>query len=274
MEYLQLLFLATVQGITEFLPISSSGHLVVFEALSGHSPDKKLNILLHAGTLMSILFFYWRRILELITRDRRVILLLVVGTIPASVVGLIVHKFFDQVLESPLITGLMFPITGGALCAAHYFKAGKKDYSELTYTEVWLIGIMQMIALLPGISRSGFTIVGCLLVGLKREAAATFAFLLAIPVIAGATFVEVLSMLTSTSTDPLESTASAAGSAESYSNGMLLFAAFVSFLVGLAAIPSLVYVIKQDKLHWFAWWLFPAGIVVVSLCAAGYIKSW
>ena len=141
---------------------------------------------LHVGTLASILVFYRRRILDLLRSDRRVIPLLVVGTIPAAVIGVSIKKFAPWILNDLMVTGVMFVITGIALMYLQKPREGKRDYVELGIKAALFIGMFQAFALLPGISRSGFTIVAGVMVGLRRNSAATFSFLLAIPAILGA----------------------------------------------------------------------------------------
>ena len=185
-EFLQVVILAVVQGVAEFLPISSSGHLVAVEALLGkHTESTELSVMLHFGTLLAILVFYRSRIVRLLNEDRRVIPLLILGTIPAAVIGLYLKKYHEGLLKDPLLTGFMLVITGYILMGLTKIKPGKKEYTQLAILPVMLIGIAQAFALLPGISRSGTTIVMGSLVGLKRQSAATFSFLLAIPAIGG-----------------------------------------------------------------------------------------
>ncbi|KKL85104.1 hypothetical protein LCGC14_1958050, partial [marine sediment metagenome] len=150
MIWLEILALAVVQGIGEFLPISSSGHVVVGLALFeqyGHPIAEKLtvNVVLHMGTLAAILVFYWRRIGLLLGHDRRVIGLLAVGTIPAALVGIVVKKtemgsLVEGALESALVAGLMFPITGVMLLWAARHKPGESTCRELSYGQALVIG--------------------------------------------------------------------------------------------------------------------------------------
>ena len=191
-EMVQVIILAVVQGIAEFLPISSSGHLNVFQDFMGEMPETaELNIVLHFGTLLAIVLFYWKRIMALLTSDRRVIPMLIVGTIPAAIIGIYVKKFHEEFLASTLLSGYMFPITGLMLLVLYRVRSGDKEYEKLDYGSVIMIGCAQAFALLPGISRSGSTIVMGSILGLKRQSAATFSFLLAIPAILGATLLEV-----------------------------------------------------------------------------------
>lgn len=251
MNWFQINILAIVQGITEFLPISSSGHLVIVAELLQANVDRSdVNIVLHAGTLFSIVVFYWRRIWQMLVEDRRVIGLLIVGTLPAVVIGLTVKLCFDQWLESPLLAGCMLPITGCLLLWASIRGCGgDASYEQLSYRSALLIGLFQAIAVLPGISRSGSTIVAGLLVGMNRRAAATFAFLLAIPAIAGATVLELRHIVTD---QPLTT-----------STSVLIYGATAAFVVGLATLWWLVKWIERGRLHWFAYWCIPVGICII-----------
>ncbi len=249
---LKLVIFSIIQGIAEFLPISSSGHLVVSQWAFGDKPSLDLNIFLHAGTLLSILVFYYRRIWDLLSKDSRVMLLLIVGTIPAGIFGVIVKKGFDGVLESglesPLLAGLMFPVTAIVLLWSSKHSQAEGDYQSMSYKTALLIGFAQAFALLPGISRSGMTIALGLFLGLKRESAATFSFLMAIPIILGSMVFEVKDMID----DGLDMDRVAT----------LSLGAMISFVVGLAALFGLVKLVQNGKLHLFAYWLFPLSAIV------------
>jgi undecaprenyl-diphosphatase len=255
MLLLEIILLAVVQGIGEFLPISSSGHIVVlatvFEQFGKSFDGEKLtvNIVLHIGTLLAILVFYWRRILDLLSRDRRVIGLLIVGTIPAVLIGLWVKKFFGDAFESALLAGFMFPITGLALLWTARARPGEVTCNDLRYDEALLIGFAQAFAILPGISRSGATIVAGLACGMRRDEAATFSFLLAIPVIAGGGLLHTIDLLK----DP----------PEEMQLGLLMLGAAISFAVGLAALAWLIRWLQQGRLHLFAWWVLILGPLVI-----------
>ena len=252
MELWQIILLAVVQGATEFLPISSSGHLVIVEHLVDLQGNLlALNVMLHAGTLGSILVYYRRSILELL-QDRRVIGLLAVGTIPAVAFGLTllgIEKMTEHSpLESPLVAGLMLPITG-AMLLWMAGRDGEREYPKLTYQQALLIGVFQAFAILPGISRSGSTIVAGLLVGLKRPAAATFSFLLAIPAITLATAREMFKLISDW--DP------------TVRYDLLAIGAVIAFFVGLAALWLVMRLLNQGRLYWFAFWCIPLGVGIV-----------
>lgn len=255
MALVEVVFLAIVQGVAEFLPISSSGHLAVIAALFdqfGQPLEEKLtlNIMLHLGTLAAILVFYRRRIVDLLGPDRKVIGLLVVGTLPAVVVGLGLKLSFDQALESPLLAGFMFPITGALLLWGAAKPPGPLECRQMTYAQALLIGAFQAFAILPGISRSGTTIVAGLACGLKRQEAAAFAFLLAIPAIGGAGVLESLSLMHRSATGEPAST--------------LALGAAISFAVGLVSLWWLVRWLQQGKISLFAWWVLLLGPLVIA----------
>jgi len=261
MDWTMLVILAVVQGIAEFLPVSSSGHLALGAHFLGlEEGQDEMSIVLHGGTLLSILVFYHRRIVALLWEDLRVIPLLVVGTIPAAVLGLFLKKIAPDMFgfnlmdgfAAALTSGLMLPITGlmmlgiPLLLGRQSPEKPAREYQSLTYAQVFLIGCFQAFALLPGISRSGSTIFAGILLGLRSQAAATFSFLLAIPAIMGAMTLEMKDVLERGSTTPPE---------------MLLVGALISFLVGWVALILLSKFIHQGKLHWFAFWTIPLGLL-------------
>ncbi len=254
MIWLEVILLAVVQGIGEFLPISSSGHVVVglalFEWLQVPIKEKlAVNVVLHLGTLGAILVFYWRRIRLLLGEDRRVIWLLIIGTIPAVVLGLPARQYCQPVLESPLTAGLCFPLTGALLLWSARREPGGLLMRNLSPAQALWIGLFQAVAILPGISRSGATIVAGLAAGLKRDEAAGFAFLLAIPAIAGAGVIELGHLVQ----EPAASVPPAA----------LLLGAIISFFVGFAALWWLIRWLDRGRFHLFAWWVFPLGMAVL-----------
>jgi undecaprenyl-diphosphatase len=265
MHYFEVLLLGVIQGIAEFLPISSKGHLVLAATLlhefAGQTlPDMlEMTIVLHVGTLASIVVVYWHRLWRLFGPDRRVIGLMVVGTLPAVVLGLPLHEIhaLRQWFEDPLLVGCLLPVTGLLLIAGSRVERGKVDYTQMTYAQAFLIGCCQSLALLPGISRSGTTIVAGLLVGLRRDSAATFSFFLAIPAILGAAVLASIKLLANGSEEPA---------------GPLAFGVLISFVVGVASLKLLLRWLNQGHLAMFAWWCIPVGLaVVVWQCVARFL---
>jgi len=256
----QVAVLAVVQGVTEFLPISSDGHLAIVKPLlfpTGAAPHDSmdLTIVLHLGTLGSILVYYRERIARLLGEDRRVLVLLGVGTVPAVAVVLVCKWIwkdrFEETLQNPLLAGFMLPVTGLVLLWAMSRPPGGREYHDLTMLDSLLIGVCQAAAILPGLSRSGTTISAALGLGVSRAQAATYSFLLAIPALAGAGLYEGISMLRDP--NPLSAPVSS-----------LAIGAAISFVVGLGAIWSVERLLTQGRLHWFAWYCIALGAIVVA----------
>lgn len=251
---IEIAILAVVQGVAEFLPISSSGHLVVVAAVFdqfGVPVTEKLtvNIVLHVGTLAAILVYYRRRLLDLLVRDHRVVGLLVAGTVPAAVVGPILKAIGGDVLESPLLAGAALIVTGAMLLFTLRVEPGALTAAELSYPRAFAVGMFQAFAILPGISRSGATIVAGLGCGLRRDEAAAFSFLLAIPAIGGAGVLESIDLAQrGVNSTPIAHLAIGAG---------------LSFVVGLASLAWLIRWLQKGKLHYFAWWVLLVGPCVI-----------
>jgi undecaprenyl-diphosphatase len=179
-----------IQGLTEFLPISSSGHLVIIPALLGRDgPDLATSAMLHLGTLVAVLVYFRADLARMARFDRagrRLITIIVIGTIPAVVLGLAFESKLDELTERPEVVAGMLIVTGGVLLATVLLRLGDKKVDEVTPTDSILIGLAQSFALIPGVSRSGMTISAGLARRMAPVDAARFAFLLGIPVIAGA----------------------------------------------------------------------------------------
>lgn len=255
-EYLEAVILGVVQGIAEFLPISSSGHLVIFSEilhrLTGRqvSPEEnmQLNVALHFGTLLSILVVYRRDIFQL-RHNYRLCCWIVLATFPVALIGLTFKDVIEQSLQNPLTAGIFLILTAALLFAAHKQQNANVPLENLSWTQALTIGFFQAVAIIPGISRSGSTIAGGLVVGVRRDAATTFSFLIAIPAIMGAVVLTVAD-IASEKSDP---------------NALLplLIGAVVSFGVGYFALHWLIRLISHKKLHWFAWYCAFAGVSTV-----------
>jgi len=261
MSLFEIIVLAIVQGITEFLPISSDGHLVVVNALLGaggriEDPDLlETTIALHLGTLASVLLFYRHDIGRVLMRDRRAMLPIVVATIPAAIVGLTIEKGLpeatrDWLLEDPLLAGMGFFVTAAALWFLGRRRDGELDYPDTRQRSALAIGVAQASAILPGVSRSGLTISSGVALGLRRESAAALSFLMAIPAIGGAGLLKTLDAIERGSTStPLP----------------LLAAGFVvSMLVGIASLWLLLRMLRRGRLELFVYYLLPLGVATVA----------
>lgn len=268
-ELLQVLLLAVVQGIAEFLPISSSGHLVVlgklFENWFGSDRENVvLTVTLHVGTLASLLVVY-RRDLWVIWRRPRLCLAIVLATIPAAVLGIALKKYVEQTFEMPLVVAFGWLVTAGFLWSAQKFGSNARPLEELTMRDALIVGSFQAVsALFRGVSRSGSTISAGLYTGLRRDAAATFSFLIAIPVTAGAALVKAAPLIKLAIRGPGDSGETFATYLGGYSPLALLLGALTSFVVGLVSLRWLIRIIAQRGLNWFVGYCLVVSILTFA----------
>lgn len=264
MELWKAIIVGIVQGLAEFLPVSSSGHIVLTQYLLGirelgaeHQPDLSFEIILHLGTLVSVLIFFrkslWRLTLSLFNRqmkeDRMMILWLGVATVPAVIAAFLFKDFFDAAPGKPVFVSGLLIVTGLVLFVPRLVK-GKAAKVGLRSSVI--MGIGQAFAILPGISRSGSTIAAGLMSGVKAERAAEFSFLMSIPAIAGG-FVLTLK-------DQMEETGSFGDALKSCFNGPYVAGAIAAGVVGLFAIYVVMGAVKKGKLEYFSYYCFVAGM--------------
>lgn len=199
MDWIQALWLALIQGLTEFLPVSSQAHLVLYSLFTGELyQGLDFDIMLHAGSLVAVVVYFRRELLAMasdwlrlltggpVTRDSRLAWWILIATVPAGVLGFVFKDHAELALRSPLIMALALIVFGLLLGWADWRQRGQRDEYELSLKDVLIIGFAQALALIPGTSRSGITITAALFLGLNREAASRFSFLLSIPIIAAA----------------------------------------------------------------------------------------
>jgi undecaprenyl-diphosphatase len=269
-EFIEVMFLAVVQGIAEFLPISSSGHLVVlgklFERWLGDpaAEEKKniiLNLALHVGTLASILVVY-RKDLWGIWRRPKLCLAVVVATIPATLAYKLLKDYVEATFEMPIVVACGWLVTAGLLWYAPRARQGDRSLNELTMGDAVKIGCFQAVSLLfRGVSRSGSTISGGLFTGLSREAAAEFSFLIAIPAIAGGAVLKVLPLVKA---HLLGTPSLAEGSSAlvgGYSPLALVVGTLTSFVVGLISLRWLLRIVVQRGLDGFVYYVLTASLL-------------
>ena len=255
MTYLDAVFLGLLQGLTEFLPVSSSGHLVLGQHLLGvKQPGVAFEVLVHLGTLASVVVYFrrrlWRLVKSLYTRElseeRRIIGLLIVGTVPAVLAGLFLEDFFERAFSDPLVTSIMLAVTGLILLSTRFVRKGERA-PDLKSSLI--MGIGQALAIMPGISRSGTTISAGLLVGVRPSEAAEFSFLLAIPAIAGAALLEWRALF----------------NLGAELAGPYAVATLLSFASGLLAVYAVLAVIRRGHFEYFAYYCFAAAALGVYL---------
>ncbi len=196
---LDAIFWGLIQGLTEFLPVSSSGHLVLIPALFDRpGPDLATNAMLHLGTLGAVLVYYRSDVARMARFDRparRLITLILIGTVPAVLLGLLFEDKVEELVSEPGKVAFMLIVTGVVLLATTQLRLGDKRSQDIGPVDGFLIGLAQALALIPGISRSGMTISSGLARGMERREAARFAFLLGIPVIAGAGLLQIVDVV-------------------------------------------------------------------------------
>ncbi|MFW5854356.1 MAG: undecaprenyl-diphosphate phosphatase [Thermodesulfobacteriota bacterium] len=267
----QAAILGAIQGLTEFLPISSSGHLVLFQQFFGiHEAQLFFDICLHMGTLIAVIVFFRREIFFLAASairflflclereitlkkvnddgDMKLALLIVVGSLPTVVMGLVIKEWVDQIFSSVFLVGWMLLVTGFLLWATRWLEREGRGISGFSIPMALLIGFVQGMAILPGISRSGSTIAVALFLGLNRHTAAQYSFLLSIPAIVGALLLSIWDLsITATFTLPV------------------LIGSATACLIGYLALRFLIYMVNKGRMHLFApyCWLLGATALLV-----------
>ncbi len=271
MTYLQAVILGLVQGLAEFLPISSSGHLAILENFFGIKEDSMLffAVMLHFGTLLSVFVVFWKDIVELFKeliltiKDligkkglrlnerpvRKLGVMIIVSCIPTAIIGFVFGDIFEGIYSKPVLIGVMFIITGLLLIAAETWGGGNRNINNLNYRNSIFIGIVQGLAIIPGISRSGSTLFASLLCKLDREFAVKFVFLISIPTILGSFLLEL--------PDGLKQGISGAAW------GPIIVGVIVAFLSGLFAVKIMLKVVSNKKLKYFSFYLFALAAFVI-----------
>jgi undecaprenyl-diphosphatase len=258
MNWLESLILGLIQGLTEFLPVSSSGHLQIAEALFGIKTADSFyfTIVVHGATVLSTLFVFWQEILKLIrgtlqfkmNEEMKYMFKIAVSMVPVVILGLFFKDFVENMFAGNLVaTGIEFLITALMLALAHFVKPKEK---EITYFDSFIIGIAQAIAVIPAISRSGATIATGLLLGNKKEEITRFSFLMVIIPIIGVNLMEIMKADTSS---------------ESINILVLMIGFIAAFVSGYFACRWMIELVKRSKMIWFAVYCVIAGLVSILL---------
>lgn len=284
MNIAETIFLGIVQGIAEFLPVSSSGHLAIFKNIFGlQEMGITFDVLLHLGTLLAVFLVYWKDIKKLIidgigiivdcfrniitfirckihktkpqyikvinSTYRRFALLIIVSTIPTGIIGILASDLIESVSAGLIIPGICLLITGVLLLISDSIESGMKKIADTSYKNAIIIGIAQGFATLPGISRSGTTITACLLSKFDRSYAVKYSFIMSIPAILGAAIVELKDI-----------------GSENLSSGLLinyLIGMVVAAVVGYISIKTMLIVVRNKKFKYFAYYCFLAGTFAI-----------
>ncbi len=250
--------MGVVQGLTEFLPVSSSGHLQLANEILGTdlNPESNLtfSLTLHAATVLSTIVILWAEIWKLLkgifsrtfTAEQAYVLKIVISMIPVGIVGLFFKDYIEAAFSSVAVVGVMLLVTAALLTFAYYAKPRQKQ--ELSYRDAFIIGLAQAVAVLPGLSRSGSTIATGLLLGNKKESVAQFSFLMVLPPILGNALLDCLK-------------GDFGGGVET----LPLVAGFVTaFITGCIACKWMIDIVKRGKLIWFAVYCAIAGVVALA----------
>jgi undecaprenyl-diphosphatase len=265
MDIIQAIALGVVQGAAEFIPISSSGHLVLVPWLFGWpNPGLAFDTMLHLGTLVAVLAVYWPDLLSLVRSWRQSVVQrkvdnsaarlawwLVVGTLPAMVMGLLWEERFEALFHSPLQAAVLLLVTGLWLAWAEHRGRMEAGAADLQWWQALLIGVAQGFAIAPGISRSGATIGAALWLGLRRDAATRFSFLLSTPIILGAGLLQVRRLLEVPNLDAALLP--------------LLLGFLAALLSGYVCIRFLLNYVKERSLTVFAAYCWVAGLGSIAL---------
>ena len=278
MSYFEAVILGLVQGLAEFLPISSSGHLALLQQWFGIDENKVLlfAVLLHVGTLISVFVVYWKDILELIVelcltiRDlvtgkglrleerpvRKLGVMIIVATIPTAIIGLLFNDLFDKLYTSVLPIGIGLIITGFLLILAERTGNSSRGIDRMNFRNALFIGTVQGIAICPGISRSGSTLFGSLICNLDRKFAVKFVFLISIPSILGSAIME--------APDAIEAGMDMA------QLGPVIVGMAVAAISGLIAIKTMIKIVSDKKLSYFSYYVWVLGAIVVLYSTLQY----
>ena len=258
MSTLQAAILGLVQGLGEFLPISSSAHLVLIPWLfKWNDPGLTFDIALHIGTLIAVAIYFWKDWLKLITKgltdirstEGKLFWYLVAATIPGAVVGFLLEKKAETIFREPVLIATMLILLGVLLYWADRKSVKHIEMNRITFRISLFIGLSQALAIIPGVSRSGITMTMGLLMGLSREGAARFSFLLAAPIIFGAALVKLPFLISNPSIITIN----------------FIIGILVSFVIGILSIGFLLRYVQTKNFLPFAWYRFILGSLVIVI---------
>lgn len=259
------ILLGIVEGLTEFIPVSSTGHLILASVLFGYDAEqwKVFNVVIQLGAILAVVVQYWRTfwavgmgLLRWNPMSVRFVRNILLGFLPSAFLGLALKDYIDILLGSPMVVGWALIIGGIAILVVEkYAKPGHlTGVAELPVSQALGVGLVQCISMIPGVSRSGATIMGALAMGIERRTAAEFSFFLAVPTMVGATTLELY------------------GSREALANGLgpvgwgeIAIGFFVSFVVAIVVIKAFVAFVSKSGFAPFAWYRIAAGALAVFL---------
>ncbi|MBA3071230.1 MAG: undecaprenyl-diphosphatase UppP [Nitrospirae bacterium] len=245
------IILGIVQGLTEFLPVSSTAHLILlpwFFGWKGDIDSLTFDVALHAGTLLALISCFWKDWVEILLNNRKLLALLVVATLPAGIAGILLKDVVETTLRSPLIIVFTLVLFGIVMLISERWKRGR-EIKDMTFSDAIIIGVSQAVALIPGVSRSGITISAGLFRGLEREASARFSFILSTPVIFGAALLEGRKLISN---------------AGNYDLNLFMAGVVTSAVTGYIAIKFLLYFLRKHSLNIFVYYRFVLALIIIG----------
>lgn len=253
MDIVQTIIIAIVEGVTEFLPISSTGHMIIAQKLLGvQSTDfvKMFTVCIQFGAIMSVIILYWKRFFQTINFYFK----LIVGFIPAAVFGLVFKGYIDAMLENVVVVAVALVIGGILLLFVDKWFNNDAPDSEITYPQAFKIGFFQVLAMIPGVSRSAATIIGGLSQKMNRKTAAEFSFFLAVPTMAAASGYELLDTYKQINESNIH---------------LLIIGNIVAFIVALIAIKGFISYLTKYGFKLFGYYRIIIGLLILLLLAFG-----
>ncbi|MET0244543.1 MAG: undecaprenyl-diphosphate phosphatase [Flavitalea sp.] len=261
MDILQAVIIAIVEGITEFLPISSTGHMIIASSLMGIEKEeftKLFTVAIQLGAILAVVVLYWRKFFDF--TKWQFYLKLIVAVIPALVIGGLLSDKIDALLESPTTVAITLVLGGFVLLFIDRFFKGSSIDEEpgVSYPKAFMIGLWQCVAMIPGVSRSAATIIGGMQQGLTRRLAAEFSFFVAVPTMAAATGYKLLKSYDSITSDSIK---------------LLAIGNIVAFIVAIVAIKFFIGFLQKYGFRLFGWYRIIAGIILLILIWQGVINE-
>ncbi|MBW7844506.1 MAG: undecaprenyl-diphosphate phosphatase [Bacteroidia bacterium] len=258
MSYFEAILLAIVEGLTEFLPVSSTGHMVLTSSVLGIAENefvKMFTVAIQFGAILSVLVLYWKRFFQSISFYTK----LFIAFLPAAVIGFLFNDYIDMILENPIVVAISLLLGGIVLLFVdNWFAENETNgITEISNKNAWMIGVFQVISMIPGVSRSAATIIGGLSQKLTRKAAAEFSFFLAVPTMFAATGYKMLKYQMNVGFNTSDI-------------GVLAIGNIAAFIVAIIAIKGFIGFLTKYGFKMFGWYRIALGAIIIALYAFGY----
>ncbi|MCC7534168.1 MAG: undecaprenyl-diphosphate phosphatase [Bacteroidia bacterium] len=258
MSYFEAILLAIVEGLTEFLPVSSTGHMVLTSSVLGIAENefvKMFTVAIQFGAILSVLVLYWKRFFQSISFYTK----LFIAFLPAAAIGFLFNDYIDMILENPIVVAISLLLGGIVLLFVdNWFAENETNgITEISNKNAWMIGVFQVISMIPGVSRSAATIIGGLSQKLTRKAAAEFSFFLAVPTMFAATGYKMLKYQMNVGFNTSDI-------------GVLAVGNIAAFIVAIIAIKGFIGFLTKYGFKMFGWYRIALGAIIIALYAFGY----